>query len=114
REVAYARKRDPDHRVEWVDIARPGFDAGGFGLDARKLNEALHVRTPDGRVWVGVDAAIQVMRVLQRSFIATLLLWVLKVPGMMKVARLYYRWFARNRYRLTGRCTPETCAIDGK
>ena len=111
REVAYARRRDPNLRVQWVDIAHPGFDAAAYGLDARKVNEALHVRTPDGRVYTGVDAAIQVMRVLHRSFIAKLLLGILKIPGMMFIARIYYRWFARNRYRLTGRCTPESCSI---
>src|SRR4051812_15682655 len=99
REVAYARRRDARGCMEWVDISRADFDAARFGLDPRKVNEALHVRMPDGRVLVGVDAAVQVMRVLQRSFVAKVLVWILKVPGMMSVARVYYRWFARNRYR---------------
>src|SRR5690349_14596180 len=112
-EVGYARRRDRDERVEWIDISRPTFNAPAFGLDPAKVNEALHVRGSDGKIYVGVDAAIQIMQAVRHSFLMKVVLFILKIPGMMPIARTYYRWFARNRYRLTGRCTPESCAVDG-
>jgi predicted DCC family thiol-disulfide oxidoreductase YuxK len=29
----------------------------------------------------------------------------------MRIAGILYRLFARNRYRISGRCTPESCRI---
>lgn len=111
REIAWGRRRDRFSRIEWIDIAGADFRAEAYGLDARRIHEVMHARDASGRVHTGVDAFVQIARALPRSFLTVMFLGLLKVPGAMWVARGYYRWFARNRYRLGGRCTAETCKI---
>ena len=111
RETAHVRKRDKLGRADWIDIAAPGFDAAAYGLDPVRVHEVMHARGTDGTVYQGLDAVIFFMRVLPKTFITGPLLLLLKIPGMMIPARAYYRWFARNRYRLAGRCTPESCEL---
>jgi predicted DCC family thiol-disulfide oxidoreductase YuxK len=109
REAESYRKRDVQHRMEWVDIARPGFEAAAYGLEMRQLQRAMHVRMADGRVRRGVAAVVKIWEALPGTLATRVLRWWLKVPGMMAVAEAVYRAFARNRYRLTGRCAPEGC-----
>jgi predicted DCC family thiol-disulfide oxidoreductase YuxK len=104
-------KRDREHRVEWVDIAAPGFQAEAFGLDAKRLQQVMHARTMDGRVYTQVGAFVKIWEALPGGILTTLARWILKIPGTMAVANVLYRLFARNRYRLTGRCTAEGCDL---
>jgi predicted DCC family thiol-disulfide oxidoreductase YuxK len=113
REMAHYRKKDRLHRLETVDIAAPGFDARAYGLDPVKVQQMMHVRMADGRIFTQVRAFVKIWEA-ERTWWTTLLRWLLRVPGVMALAGVFYRWFARNRYRLTGRCTPESCGIDGK
>jgi predicted DCC family thiol-disulfide oxidoreductase YuxK len=113
REMAHYRKQDRRHRMEMVDIAAPGFEAGAYGLDAGKVQQMMHVRMADGRVFTQVRAFVKIWQATPTWWNA-LLRGLLKVPGVMWLAGVFYRWFARNRYRLTGRCTPESCGIDAK
>ena len=111
REVGVYRKRDVEGRIEWVDIAGAGFEAGAYGVDGGRLNEEMHVRRGDGRVVTGVEGFREVWRGLPRRVFTGVVLGMLRVPGMMWVARVLYRVFARNRYRLTGRCVAEGCEV---
>jgi predicted DCC family thiol-disulfide oxidoreductase YuxK len=112
REMAHYRKHDRHGRLETVDIAAPGFDAGKYGLDPEKVQQMMHVRMADGRVFTQVRAFVKIWEA-QRTAWTTFLRYLLKVPGMMWAAGIFYRWFARNRYKLTGRCTPESCELPG-
>jgi predicted DCC family thiol-disulfide oxidoreductase YuxK len=111
REIAWGRRRDRSSRIEWIDIAGADFRAEAYGLDGRRIHEVMHVRDALGRVHTGVDAFVQIAQALPRSFLTVMFLSLLKVPGAMWVARGYYKWFARNRYRLGGRCTAESCRV---
>jgi predicted DCC family thiol-disulfide oxidoreductase YuxK len=111
REVRHYKKRDPHNTIEWIDIARPGFNASTFGLDSARVNEVMHARSPDGTVSTEVAAFVKVWEALPAAFFTTLLRYLLKIPGMMVVANFIYRRWAKNRYRLTGRCTPESCDL---
>ena len=111
REMGHYRRRDVEGRVEWVDIAKVGFDAGAYGLDPARLQQVMHARTRDGKVFTEVGAFVKIWEALPPRMWTSLLRGLLKVPGMMPVAGVLYRLFARNRYRLTGRCEPETCEI---
>ncbi|HVT80637.1 MAG TPA: DUF393 domain-containing protein [Phycisphaerae bacterium] len=113
REIAVTRRWDRNHRIEFIDISGKTFDPASHGLDAKRIHEVMHVRGTDGKLYLGVDAFIQIARTLRHRLVPKLFLALLKVPGMMIVARAYYRWFARNRLRLGGRkrCTTETCGI---
>jgi len=40
---------------------------------------------------------------------------VTRLPGISQLLSLGYRWFAKNRLRLTGRCEPEgACELPAK
>ena len=112
REVEHYRRRDRAGRVKWVDIARPEFVAAAVGLDPLRVQQVMHARTADGRVFTEVSAFVRIWEALPARPLTRLARWVLKIPGMMWVAGVMYRLFARNRYRLTGRCTPESCSVD--
>ena len=105
------QRRDRLGRLEFVDIAAPGFDAAAYGLDAERINEVMHARTADGVVHTQVDAFRTIWRALPGSIGTRVALGVLAIPGMLPVANVFYRMFARNRYRLTGRCVDGVCAL---
>ena len=111
REVGHYRKRDRYGRIEWVDIAREGFEAGAYGLEAGRVQQVMHVRTAEGQVFTEVGAFVKIWEALPAGVMTTPLRWLMKLPGMMWLAGFAYRAFARNRYRLTGRCTAESCAV---
>ncbi len=112
REIRHYDKLDREDHIQWVDIAAPTFNAPDYGLDPVRVNQAMHARSPDGTIYVGVEAFMQIWRALPKRLWTSFLLGLLKIPGMMSLARLFYRLFAANRYRLTGRCTPESCSIN--
>lgn len=114
RECAVYARRDRFHRIQWVDIARPNFRADDFGLDPTDVNEVMHARDASGQVYTQVGAFIQIWKRLPfswHSVLTTPLRWFLKIPGMLALANVFYRAFARNRYRLTGRCADGTCRL---
>jgi predicted DCC family thiol-disulfide oxidoreductase YuxK len=110
REMGHFHKRDRAGKVEWVDIAQPHFRAEDYGLDPARVQQVMHARTPDGAIHTEVRAFVKIWEAIP-SVGTTLLRWLLKIPGMLFLAGIAYRLFARNRYRLTGRCTPESCNI---
>lgn len=97
-------------RVDFEDISEPGFDPGRYGLDAGRVMARIHGVLPDGRVIEGVE-------VFRRVYAATGFGWLLAPtawPGLRRIADAGYRWFARNRLRLTGRgdavCESDRCS----
>jgi predicted DCC family thiol-disulfide oxidoreductase YuxK len=112
--MAAFRRRDVHARMEFVDIAQEDFEAADYGLDAARVQAVMHVRMADGRIVTEVPAIEKIWRALPWRVESAFLRYVLKVPGMHFLAGIFYRWFARNRYRLTGRCTAEGCSIDRK
>jgi len=109
REARRYQTRDRFHHIEWVDIAQPGFDAHHYGLDPARIQQVMHARTPDGAIHTQVAAFVKIWEALPAAPLTTPLRLLLKIPGMMAIAGVFYRLFARNRYRLTGRCSPATC-----
>jgi predicted DCC family thiol-disulfide oxidoreductase YuxK len=72
-EIAYYQRRDREARVRWVDIMDPHFSAEAEGLDEARIHRELHARLANGRLAVGVDAFIEIWKV---------------VPGFGPLARL--------------------------
>lgn len=103
------RRRDALAHIEWIDVTRPGFDAAAYGLDAGKLRRAMHAITPDRRIFTRTAAFVKIWEALPPTGGRRFLRALFAIPGMIAVANLFYRAFARNRYRLTGRCTPQSC-----
>jgi len=110
REVEMLRRRDPEGRTaRFEDIAAPGFDAGRYGTTHEALMARIHGVLPDGTLIEGVE-------VFRRVYAAVGLGWLVaprRWPVLRPLFHAAYRWFARNRLRLTGRgevCDAHACA----
>jgi predicted DCC family thiol-disulfide oxidoreductase YuxK len=104
REISALRRLDRGRgRIDFGDIAAPGFDPQPYGRDLEALMARIHGVLPDGSVLEG-------MEVFRRAYGAVGLGWILaptRWPVVRPLADAAYRWFARNRRRLTGR--PDNC-----
>lgn len=97
-------------RLAIEDITAPGFDAARLGTTFEAVMGQIHGVLPDGRLVIG-------MEVFRLAYSAVGLGWLLAPtgwPGLKPMFDRFYRWFARNRLRLTGRrdaCESGRCAI---
>jgi len=67
-------------------------------LGRADLEAAMHLVSPDCRVFVGAAAAAPLLRLLPGgSLLATLF----GVPGIPRLAAVVYQWIARNRHHLS-------------
>lgn len=84
-------------QLEIIPSQTPGVSARFPWIPAQAYRESLQLVGPGGRTWQGAAAIEQLLNVLPRGrFIS----WVFKIPFARKLADRFYRWFARNRYRL--------------
>lgn len=109
REIRMLRRKDRDGRIEFTDIAAPGFDADALGRDHATLMARIHGRLPDG-TWI---EGVEVFRRLYAAIGWRRAVAVSRWPGISHLLRLAYTLFARNRLRLTGRCADGACAVPG-
>ena len=91
------RKWDRPHRLEVVSSQTPGVMARFPWIPPRAFAEALQMVGRDGTTWSGAAAIEQLLDVLPRG---RLISWVFRIPFVRRFADKFYRWFARNRYRL--------------
>ena len=61
------------------------------------LQSVQLVRVADGKRWQGAAAIEQLIDVLPRGGWIS---WIFSIPFVRPLAERFYRWFARNRYRL--------------
>jgi predicted DCC family thiol-disulfide oxidoreductase YuxK len=107
REIRMLRRRDAAHRIVFTDIAAPAFDPARYGTTMDALMARIQGRRADGTWLEGVD----VFRALYAAVGFRRLVAVSRLPGIAQLLGLGYRLFARNRLRLTGRCTTAACAL---
>jgi predicted DCC family thiol-disulfide oxidoreductase YuxK len=81
------------------------FDPGSVGVPMEVLMDRIHGRLPDGTLVEGVE----VFRRLYTAVGFGVLVAPTRLPGIRQLLDLAYRWFARNRLRLTGRCADGVC-----
>jgi predicted DCC family thiol-disulfide oxidoreductase YuxK len=98
-------------RVELVDIAAPDFDAQRYGLTQEDVMAQIHAILPDGTVLTG-------MAVFRKVYAALGWGWLVSPTGWWPLKPIFdalYRWFARNRLRLTGRSDcGAACDVDAR
>ena len=101
------RKLDRHQRVEFTDIAEPGFNPSAIGLSLGypELMARIHGRLADGTVIEGVEVFRQVYAAVGLGPLVALS----RLPGVSALLDASYRAFAKNRLRLTGRCSDELC-----
>jgi predicted DCC family thiol-disulfide oxidoreductase YuxK len=91
------RKWDRTHQLEVVSSQQPGVMARFPWIPPRAYADALQLIAADGTTWQGAASVEQLLNVLPRGrWIA----WIFKIPYVRTLADVFYRWFARNRYRL--------------
>lgn len=105
REIGMLKGLDRKGRILFTDIAAAGFDAGTVGLTWEALMGRIHGRLPDGTIIEGVE----VFRRLYAAVGFGALVKVSRAPGVSQVLDAAYRLFAKNRLKLTGRCTDVAC-----
>jgi predicted DCC family thiol-disulfide oxidoreductase YuxK len=107
REINMIRALDRRGRLRFTDIAAPGFDPAPTGLTQDQLMASIRGRMPSGEMVEGVE----VFRQLYGAVGLGPLIPLTRLPGVRHTLDAAYRIFARNRLRLTGRCTTDSCAV---
>ena len=91
------RSWDRTQQLEIVSSQQPGVQARFPWIPARAYVEALQLIAADGTTWQGAAAIEQLLNVLPRGgWIA----WLFKIPFVRTLADRFYKWFARNRYKM--------------
>ena len=90
-------KWDRDREFEVVSSQTPGMQARFPWIPPRAYVDALQLVGPGGRTWQGAAAIEQLLDVLPKGKLVS---WIFSIPFMRGLADRFYRWFARNRYKL--------------
>ena len=91
------RKWDRTNQLEIVPSQQAGVMARFPWIPAHAYAEALQMISKDGTTWQGAAAIEKLLDVLPRG---RLISWVFRIPFVRTIADRFYRWFARNRYKL--------------
>jgi hypothetical protein len=85
---------------EWVPLQTPGA-AKRLGISEAALLDEMKLLLPDNHVLGGIECWIHLFRSVWWLWpIGTLL----SLPGFNALGRACYRWVARNRYCVGGKC----------
>ncbi len=103
REIQLLRWMDRKRRISFVDIAGPDFRPEDYGKSMSELMDVIHARRPDGS-WI---TEVEVFRQLYSAVGLSGLAWISRLPILSQLADWGYQLFARNRLRLTGRCSSD-------
>ena len=95
--VRVVQRWDREHHLEIVPSQAPGVQARFPWIPRRAYSESVQLIGPNGRTWQGAAAVEQVIDLLPKGRLIT---WVFSIPFARPLAERFYRWFARNRYRL--------------
>jgi predicted DCC family thiol-disulfide oxidoreductase YuxK len=107
REINMLRRRDRQGKIRFTDIDNPAFRAADVGKSYEELMARIYGRLPDGS-WI---RGVEVFRRLYSAAGFGPLVMLSRLPVVSQILDLGYEVFARNRLRLTGRCTAATCAV---
>ena len=90
-------KWDRGGLLELVPSQTAGVRARFPWIPARAYLDSVQLVGPGGQTWQGAAAVERILDVMPRGRWLT---WVFSIPFVRDVAERFYRWFARNRYRL--------------
>jgi predicted DCC family thiol-disulfide oxidoreductase YuxK len=66
-------------------------------IPERAYLESVQLIGPGGRTWQGAAALEQIIDLMPKGKLIT---WVFSIPLVRPLAERFYRWFARNRYKM--------------
>ena len=111
REVNLLRKLDKEsQRIRFTDIQAADFVPASVGLTFPDLMRRIHGRLPTGELVEGAE----VFRRLYAAVGFRRAVAVSRWPGVSQLVDAGYSLFAKNRLRLTGRCTDDVCAAPSR
>lgn len=104
--VKVLKKWDRHRDLEIIPSQTTGLHARFPWIPPRAYLESVQVvRTRDGKTWQAAAALEELLKVLPKG---RLISWLFKIPFVRPLADKFYKWFARNRYRLG---CGEHCAV---
>jgi len=96
--VKLLRKWDRNHDLEIVPSQTGGIQARFPWIPPRAYLESVQViRASDGKTWQAAAAFEELLKVLPKGRLVS---WLFRVPFVRPLADRFYRWFARNRYKM--------------
>ena len=91
------KKWDRHQQIEVVPSQASGVMARFPWIPVHAYAEALQLVGPHGETWQGAAAIEKLLDILPKG---KLVRWIFKIPYVRVLADRFYRWFARNRYKL--------------
>ena len=58
-EINHYRKRNTSVPFEYIDISSLEFNAADYGLDAKRVNQEMHIQCEDGKIRTGAGARLK-------------------------------------------------------
>jgi len=107
REMQLLQRRDRDGTIRFTDIDSPTFEPSSVGKSLGDLMARIHARLPDGTWLEGVEVFRQLYTIVGFGPLVRLS----RLPLITQLLDWGYSVFARNRLRLTGRCTANSCTL---
>jgi len=95
--VAVLRTWDRQGAIEIVPSQATGVMTRFPWIPQESFAVAMQLIGADRQTWQGAAAIERLLDILPRG---RLVAWIFRIPGMRAIADRFYRWFARNRYRL--------------
>lgn len=95
--VRMLQRWDRQGLIEELPSQAAGVRARFPWIPERAYAESVQLVGPGGRTWQGAAAIEQVIDIMPRGKLVS---WIFKIPFVRALADRFYRWFARNRYRL--------------
>lgn len=95
--VRVLERWDRDGMLEIVPSQAPGIRARFPWIPARAYGESVQLIGPGGDTHQGAAAVEHILDVLPKGKLVT---WIFSIPFVRPLAERFYRWFARNRYKL--------------
>ena len=98
RTVKLLAKWDRNHDLEIVPSQAPAVRERFPWIPPSAYVESLQViRIQDGKTWQAAAAVEELLKILPKGRSVS---WLFRIPLVRPLAERFYRWFARNRYRL--------------
>lgn len=98
RMVTLLKKWDKNRILEIIPSQEAGVRARFPWIPARAYTESVQViRNRDGKTWQAAAALEEILNVMPKG---RLISWLFKIPLVRPLVDKFYRWFARNRYRM--------------
>lgn len=113
-EMETYRQRNPQNRLQFIDISSADFRAEDFGKTQQEFMAQLHVRDAEGVFTTGLDAFASIWQAYPGGSPQRLLSALVGLPGIELCGRLGYRLFARYRHLLPKRssdCDTGSCNL---